>query len=158
MNNELCGSIRELIPDLVADRLGDSDVELVTEHLSGCDDCRDEHELAQMVFAGRAVPPEGLGVRVIEAVRRDQRVVVRPWWGVSAAAVAALALGIGIASEPSATTVDVPDFAYEVEEGEVWLSDDGLLAGSPTFDALSDEALLQLLDELAVGGGTGGTA
>jgi hypothetical protein len=48
-------------------------------------------------------------------------------------------------------TVDVPGFAYEAEEGDVWSSDDGLIAGAPLFDGLSDESLLQLLDELSVG-------
>ena len=41
------------------------------------------------------------------------------------------------------------------DEG-VWLSDDGLLAGAPALDGLSDEALLQLLEEL-VGGSAGGS-
>jgi len=159
MNEVDCGSIRESIPDLVANRLVADDVAGVEGHVATCGECRAELELAQIVFAGRAAVPEGLGDRVIEAVRRDRRVPGRPWWGVSAAAVAALALGIGIVSEPSATfDADVPDFAYEVEEGEVWLSDDGLLAGAPAFDDLSDEALLQLLDELASGGAPGGAA
>ena len=52
---------------------------------------------------------------------------------------------------------EVPGYAYEVEEGDIWASDDGLMAGAPLFDELSDEALLQLLDELALGS-AGGSA
>jgi hypothetical protein len=44
-----------------------------------------------------------------------------------------------------------------LNEGEIWVSDDGLLAGAPLFDGLSDDALLQLLDELSVES-TGGSA
>jgi hypothetical protein len=37
------------------------------------------------------------------------------------------------------------------------MSDDGLLAGAPLFDGLSDEALVALLDELSLEG-PGGAA
>ena len=100
--------------------------------------------------------PEGLLERVsrVTVTRRP----AHTWWGVSAAAIAALALGIGIvsqqASDPSG---DIPAFAREAEEGEIWLSDDGLVAGAPALDDLSDEALLELLDELS-NVSTGGAA
>ena len=81
----------------------------------------------------------------------------RPWWGLTAAAVAALALGIGMSSEQSQPVVEVPGFAYEAEEGDVWLSEDGLVAGGPMFDGLSDEALVALLDEISLGD-SGGSA
>jgi hypothetical protein len=82
----------------------------------------------------------------------------RPWWwGISAAAVAALALGIGMSSDGSEQVESaVPGYAFEIEDGDAWLSDDGLIAGAPDLDALSDEALLQFLDELTVGGAGGG--
>jgi hypothetical protein len=51
----------------------------------------------------------------------------------------------------------VPGYAYEVEEGDLWLSDDGVIAGAATLDGLSDEALAQLLEELTVGA-SGGAA
>jgi predicted anti-sigma-YlaC factor YlaD len=159
MNELDCGSVRESIPGFVADGRVAADAAKVEGHVSACSECRAELELAKMLFSSRAEVPEGLAERIVSAVRRDRQALVRPWWGVSAAAVAALALGIGIVSEPSATfDGEVPDFAYEVEEGDLWLSDDGLLAGAPSFDDLSDEALLELLNELASGGTAGGAA
>ena len=50
-----------------------------------------------------------------------------------------------------------PDVRHELDDENLWLSDDGLIAGAPALDALSDEALLQFLDELDVGG-AGGSA
>jgi hypothetical protein len=102
-----------------------------------------------------------LADRVVVAVQRPRPRATRPWWGLSAAAVAALAIGIGVNSERNALgSVSGLDLASEFEEGELWLSDDGLLAGAPEFDALTDEALLELLEELTseIGGGSGGTA
>lgn len=156
MSDLQCGTARELIPDFVGSRLASDDVAAAEEHLTSCAECRAELELAQLLFASRADVPSGLAERVVAAVRTDRVGSRRPWWGITAAAVAALALGIGIASEPSSQLdLEVPGYAYEVEEGALWLSDDGLLAGAPSLDALSDEALEQLLDELLVGAAGG---
>ena len=158
MSDAQCGNVREFLPDLVGNRLRVEDRVQVEAHLAECAECRAEFELAQSIYASRAAVPEGLADSVIDGVRRHRRSPGRPWWGLSAAAVAALAIGIGITSEPAGDGgLDASDFAYEVEEGGVWLSDDGLLAGAPTFDGLSDEALLLLLDELSTGS-TGGAA
>lgn len=159
MSDTTCGTIRELVPDSVASRLSRDELDAVERHVAACGECRGELELAQTLYATRARAPEGLAERVRSAVAAELRMPARPartWWGLSAAAVAALALGIGISSEPS-EPLDVPGFAYEVEEGIVWSSDDGLVAGAPLFEGLSDEALLQLLDELSAGG-PGGAA
>ena len=157
MSDYDCGMIRELIPDFVSSRLGTEDLEVVEAHLTECADCRDELELAQMILASRPHAPAGLLQRITRAVAADRRAPSRPWWGLTAAAVAALALGIGMSSEQSQGVQDVPGFAYEVEEEDVWLSDDGLVAGAPMFEGLSDETLLQLLDELSLEG-SGGAA
>jgi anti-sigma factor RsiW len=155
-----CGTIRELIPDFVGSRLPADDLEIVEAHVLTCADCRAELELAQMILAGRPAAPSGLLDRITRAVeldRVDRRAPTRTWWGISAAAVAALALGIGITSKPASQGSEVPGYAYEVDEGEIWVSGDGLLAGAPLFDGLSDDALAQLLDELSTGQ-TGGSA
>ena len=67
-----------------------------------------------------------------------------------------LALGIGVTSS-SVAPVDVmaPEFATELLEEDLWVSGDGLLAGAPALEALSDEALEQLLDELEFDGDGG---
>lgn len=154
MNHEMCGTVRELIPDFVGNRLSDADLETVERHVVDCRECAAELELAQMIFAGRPRVPDGLLERIVASVGKARAPHVEPsrgWWSVAAAAVAALALGIGLSSHSrSLAPADVPGYAYEVDEGEIWVSDDGLLAGAPSFDDLSDDALLQLLDELSV--------
>lgn len=158
MTNEMCGRMRELIPDFVAGRLSADDADAVDGHVAICGECRAEVELARLVHASRPRVPEGLLERVLESVAARREQPSRAWWGISAAAVAALALGIGMSSHGgTAAPVDVPGYAYETEEGEVWVSDDGLLAGAPSFDDLTDDALLQLLDELT-GASAGGSA
>jgi len=156
VNESECRTIRELIPDLVGHRLATREISSVEAHIAECGECRAERELARMIFASRTAVPDVLAERVMGAVRRDTRTPHRPWWGLTAAAVAALALGIGIASDREpASDFALPDFAYEVEEGALWVSDDGLVAGAPALDGLSVEDLLELLDELTVGSAGG---
>jgi len=150
MTDFVCGSVRELIPDFVGSRLGAEDLALVDTHITECADCRAELELAQMILASRPPAPPALLGRIRRAVSADRRAPSRPWWGISAAAVAALALGIGISSERTLPVVEVPAYAQEVEEGDVWMSEDGLVAGAPLLEELSDEALVALLDELTL--------
>jgi anti-sigma factor RsiW len=153
-----CGTVRELIPDFVAGRLAAAEIERVERHVQACAECFAERELAHVLLASRASVPQELLERIMRNSVTVRGAPARTWWGVSAAAIAALALGIGITSDSTPeASVDVPGFAHEAEEGEIWLSDDGLLAGAPALDELSDEALLQLLDELTVGS-TGGAA
>jgi len=155
MNDFECGQVRELIPDFVGSRLAAEDLEAVEAHVTRCGECRAELELAQTILASRPRIPDGLLARIAAAVAADRRSHTRPWWGISAAAVAALALGIGLSSQRAEAPVDVPGFAYEAEEGDVWLSDDGLVAGAPLFDGLSDDALMTLLDEISLDGAGG---
>lgn len=145
-----CAEIRELLPDRAAGRLGDELSVRVDEHVTACGDCRAELELVGMLHATRVVPPTGLEERVVGALQRRRPVVHRPWWGLSAAAVAAVALGIGISSGPGLGTGSgaVP-IATEFDEGDFWVSDDAMLAGAPSLEELSDDALAQLLEELA---------
>ena len=158
MSNVRCETVREWIPDYVSGRLSKLDATSVQSHLKACDECRGEVGLARLVFESRVNAPDGLANRVRDAVRYDRTSVSRPWWGITAAAVAALALGIGISSDrPEQPESEIPGYAYELEDVDLWLSDDGLIAGAPALDALSDEALLRFLDELDVGG-AGGSA
>ena len=158
MSDVTCATARELIPDLIAGRLATGSLLEVEGHLDQCSECRAELELVRSLYVSRREPPTDLPDRIIAAGRR--RVVDRrPWWGLTAAAIAALAVGIGITSEANTRgdDLEVPGYAYEVEEGALWLSDDGLLAGAPSLDVLSDEALEALLDELLTGS-AGGSA
>lgn len=142
-----CSTAREMIPDVAGGRADADAGRGVEEHASACDGCRGELRLARALYASRATAPEGLADRVLEGVRHRRRTFHRPWWGVSAAATAALALGIGITSRPADEGAPA-DVAVESEEAELWLSEDGFLAGAPVLDALSDEALAELLESL----------
>ena len=158
MSNMKCETVREWVPDYVSGRLARLDDTSVRSHLKACDECRAEVELARLIFESRVDVPDGLANRVRDAVRYDRTSVSRPWWGITAAAVAALALGIGFSSDrPEQSESAIPGCACELDDENLWLSDDGLIAGAPALDALSDEALLQFLDELDVGG-AGGSA
>jgi anti-sigma factor RsiW len=152
MSDFTCETVRELIPDFVRSRLGAGDLETVDTHVAGCVACRAELELVQAILAGRLRAPAGLAERVMRAVLVDRRAPARPWWGLTAAAVAALALGIGMSSEQPPAILDVPGFAQEAQD--LWLSEDGFVAGAPMFDEmfadLSDDALMALLDELSL--------
>ena len=154
--NTECGAIRELIPDLAAARLPAAAAARVESHLAGCAGCRAELDVVRLLYGSKADAPAGLLDRIVGATHA--RRPSRTWWGVSAAAIAALALGIGIVSDDASPPAgEVPAFVREAEEGEIWLSDDGLVAGAPALDDLSDEALLELLDELT-NVSTGGAA
>jgi len=156
--DEVCVSVREALPDFAAGRLEKADREEVSTHIAACAMCQEELQLVGLLFAARATAPRGLDDRVLDAVTRKPRTAHRPWWGLSAAAVAAIALGVGMSSDVGAPTAPSGnDFATEFEEGEFWVSDDGMLAGAPSLDALSDEALMELLEELAAET-TGGAA
>lgn len=162
MMDETCGTVRELIPDFAGRRLPAAERTGVERHVDQCAECAAELQLVRMVAAGRPRVPAGLLERLLTTVETGLSAgrsrPPRTWWAVSAAAVAALALGIGMSSRAVVETpADVPGYAYEVEEGDIWVSDDGLVAGAPLFDDLSDDALLQLLDEISVSS-AGGTA
>ena len=150
-----CSVVREWMPDLAAGDTVPPGREAMEAHLAACAECGAELGLVRALRVSRPEPPHGLAARVVRAVRADRTAPARPWWGLTAAAVAALALGIGIASDRPGSDAEVPGFAYEVDEGVVWGSEDGLLAGAPLLDDLSDEALQQLLDELTVGSAGG---
>jgi hypothetical protein len=73
-----------------------------------------------------------------------------PPWGLSAAAIVVLAIGIGVIRGPSGTDMDQDPIVVAAQEPipEAWLWDDGMVAGAPVFDGLSDEDLEALLEEL----------
>jgi predicted anti-sigma-YlaC factor YlaD len=159
--NMSCEAARELIPDRVGGRLDAGEASRVDAHLDSCDACRAEADFVRLLFTSRPVAPRELVSRVRLAVRADTGSVRRPWWGLAAAAVAVLALGIGVASRGATEArVPVPGFVAEGTAVNVWFADDGMIAGAPALDGLSDDALQALLDELGSGGsgGTGGTA
>lgn len=152
MNDMGCERTRELIPLRAAGAVSADEAAAVDGHLAACAECRAEAQLVQALFESRPPVPTGLPDRIGNAVRFEGRAVRRPWWGIAAAAVAVLAVGIGVMNGADESTLVVPVYASEASESDVWLSDDGVIAGEATLDGLSDEALEQLLTELAMGG------
>ena len=159
MNDMRCETAREWIPDLVGSRLDAAEAARVSAHLDTCADCRAEADLVRLLFAGRPDAPAGLSTRIRAAVHADRQTTGRhPWWGLAAAAVAALALGIGVASTGVKDTTTVPGYvAAGTNSGDAWYSDDGMIAGAPALDGLSNDALQTLLEELG-SNGKGGSA
>ena len=159
MNEARCEMVRERLPDFIGGRLAPADAALVEAHLGGCPECGDEAALLRLLFAARPAAPAELERRIEGSTRRARRGAYHPWWGLAAASVAAVALGIGVMSRdtPAVEEVEVPGIVAEVEETSLWVADDGLVAGAPALEGLSDEALLLLLDEMGTES-TGGAA
>lgn len=171
MTNLDCERIRDLLPEWV---LGESEPEsrdLVREHLSQCPECSAEEVVLQTLLASRPEPPTGLSERIQARVREEfgaspvaepvdgQAKVVplfrrRHWtpaWALSAAAVVVLSLGIGViwdGEEIPEVGQDPLQVAVEEPIPEAWLWDDGLVAGAPVLDGLTDEQLEALLQEM----------
>jgi ferric-dicitrate binding protein FerR (iron transport regulator) len=155
VNTTTCETVREWIPDYVGSRLAEANLGATEAHFEACGSCRAEAELASMLLASRPEVPAGLALRIKGSVLADRRSVRRPWWGLSAAAVAALAFGIGLSNGADPESAVVPGYAYETETTELWPGDDGLIAGAPSLEDLSDEALATLLAELTAGSAGG---
>jgi predicted anti-sigma-YlaC factor YlaD len=159
MSEERCEMIRERLPGFVGGRLAPADAALVRAHLSGCEECREEAALVELLFAARPAAPPELARRIEGSARGARSRGYHPWWGVAAASVAAVALGIGVMSRDTAPPedVEVPGIVAGVGEASIWVADDGLVAGAPALEGLSDEALLMLLEEMGTET-TGGAA
>lgn len=150
MNETRCETVLELLPDFVGRRLSPTDAGLVEAHLGRCADCRQEAELVALLHASRPSAPEAMVARIERATHAGRRPLRRPWWGLAAASVAAAALGIGVIAKgsPSGDETEVPGMVAGAGETSIWVADDGLVAGAPELEGLSDEALLTLLEEM----------
>ncbi len=79
MNRTKCEWIRELIPDYAAGRLNDDEIALAGLHFADCNECRDELDLAYLVFSSRAMEPEGLAVKIKTAIRNGTKGTKCEW-------------------------------------------------------------------------------
>jgi len=171
MSGQGCDGIRDLLPEWALGALDSEAGAKVKEHLTSCGDCGMEMRLLQALLASRPEPPLGLedrirarvteemeGARRVEASGRGAGVIplVRrsrwaPAWALSAAAVVVLSLGIGVIWNGE-TVPEIGEEAIQVAVDEplpeAWLWDDGLVAGAPVFDGLTDEQLEALIQEL----------
>jgi hypothetical protein len=168
MRSKECEGIQEVLPDWVAGILDPKHDPGILEHLSSCSECREEEKVVRSLFEGRPEAPEGLESRIQDRIlrelggpasapERDGQVVALPlgrrWaptWALSAAALVILSLGIGVIWDGENPEVQMDPLEVAVEEPlpEEWLWDDGIVAGAPVFDGLTDEELEALIQEL----------
>jgi len=171
MNGQDCQNVGDLLPSLAGGTLQPDQAGPVREHLADCPDCRLELEVVQAVLLSEPQVPEGLEGRIKARVQEEFGGMARPTsgaedpdtgptvlpfyrrripvWGLSAAAVVILALGTSRIwnngnQEPMQDPVVL---AAQEPLPEAWLLDDGMIAGAPVFDGLSDEDLEALLEE-----------
>jgi len=166
-----CEAIKDLLADVLAGKLPQEEVDRIQDHLGSCTDCRAELELLrglrEALVQELAVPPglegmiqarvreelgqaleEGVGSRSPEVGTQPSRRWV-PTWALSAAAVVVLALGTGIIWNRMESEGGLDPLAVASQEPlpEAWLWDDGMVAGAPVFEGLSDAELEALLKE-----------
>ena len=152
-----CNQVADRLPDWAAGRLAEDEAALVAAHLDGCADCSAQASVLGALFAARPEAPAGLGPRIARAARDQvqaapragKRTWRRPAWALSAAAVLVLAVGTTLVLrapqlvETASALGEVP-----LDDSQIWIADDGAIAGAPVLDDLSDEALAILLEEL----------
>lgn len=165
MNEMTCDHVLDRLPDLAAGRIGESDAAALHAHLGGCADCAEAWSVVSLLAeAGPAPVPPGLEARLQAAVRADgvgsaagaaggRRGI--PHWRLAAAAGIVLALATPVLMDRMGTGNGVLPDDLEVAEAlteslpSPWLGEDeGIVAGAPVLDGLSDEALEQLLEEM----------
>jgi hypothetical protein len=164
MSRQNCDGIRDLLPAHAAETLAQNDGRAVDAHLAVCPECRSELDVIRILDRGRPEPPPGLEAILKQRARTaletrrakgPSRVygfrgawTRRPAWALSVAALLVLALGTGVIwtkiSEQDDGGIEV---AVQEPLPEAWLWDDGMIAGAPDFDGLSDEELVTLLEE-----------
>jgi len=165
MKSPQCEVVRDRLPDYVAGILDEVGAAAVVDHVSSCSECRVEEGLVRALFESRPMAPEGLEARIQARVREEmgsapqagakvlpmrKRRSWAPTWAMSAAALVVLSLGIGVVWQGQTPEVDMDPLEVAVDEPvpESWLWDDGIVAGAPLYDGLSDEDLETLIREL----------
>lgn len=166
MNRPECKDVQDQLPEWISGALDLDQVNAVEAHLSSCPSCAEEASLVRTLIGARPRPPAGLQERIQARVReemaRDRRPgripALRPgrWrphapvWAVSAAALVIVSLGIGVLWKDGTpeVMVDPVEVASQEPLPEAWLWDDGVVAGAPVYDDLTDEELQALIEEM----------
>ena len=170
MSENECEGVREVLPELILGVLDPPSESQLRAHLSVCPECQREEGVVRAVLASRPEPPPGLEEVIRERVRQEMGSArpIRetegagvipfhrksrwvPAWGLSAAAVLVLSLGIGVlwnGENPPDFDQDPIQVVAEEPLPESWLWDDGVVAGAPVYDGLTEEQLEALIEEL----------
>ena len=172
-----CAEVRHLLPERAARELRPVEREALDEHLAGCEDCALENRIVDALRVDRPPVPPELQEAIREALERERerfrplpphaRVLPghpnprrkdgRSWawrpattWAAAAAVV--LALGSTLLWRGTSSLGDDAPLQAALEATpSVWPADDGMVAGAPLMEDLSDltdEDLEVLLTEL----------
>jgi hypothetical protein len=177
MTRMTCDEVRDLLPEMAREGPPAADRPALEEHLRTCQDCRIELEVLRVVrgaLDSSLQVPAGLEARIQDRIREElpeaaggraglgsgepvgkvvplfPRRLRPPAWALSAAAVVILGLGTAIILHergPDLVQDPIVVVASQDPVPEAWLMDDGMVAGAPVFDGLSDEDLEALLEE-----------
>lgn len=170
MKERSCRELADLLPDHVAGRLAVEESGRMERHLRACADCAAELVLLRALAASRPAVPSGLAARISAAALADRapgagprgrphdpdrrtsgapgwRRRLRPAWALPVAAALVLALGTALLREAGRGPSGLGEVAVD-DPSEVWLGEEGVVAGAPVLDELSDEVLVTLLAEL----------
>ncbi len=145
-----CARTRDLLPLHVSGAATSGEVAELVKHLATCAECRDEARLVERLQLARPEPPDSLAPSIIEASRRPRRPerTIVPWL-LRAAAIAILAVGIGVLWRDDAPAPEpVWTVALESQPMVDWYGHDWMVAGEPLLDALPDDLLAQLMEEM----------
>jgi anti-sigma factor RsiW len=175
MKGRDCETIRDLLPEFGAGSMAPEERRVIEAHLATCQDCEQELGVLTALRDARPEVPPGLEARIQARIRAEmaedlapagaetrsavgRRVIpipsrwrsIAPAWALSAAAIVILALGTAVIwnRSPMTPIEDPIQVASQEPLPEAWLWDDGMVAGAPVFDGLSDEDLEALLKEL----------
>lgn len=167
-----CADVGAMLPDLAVGTLDEREVERVEAHLALCAACSAELRLVSLLGRERPTVPEGLAARIRTALAADagaRREAARPVadaksrrrfgfgfpeprWGWASAAVLVLALGTTLVLSRTTAPGEEDVFLASLDAStSVWPAGDGMVAGAPLLDDLSDlsdEDLAALLQEL----------
>jgi anti-sigma factor RsiW len=157
-----CEGVQDLLPELASGRLEGGERQAVAAHIEACGECRGALETLALLAAAPPSVPAGLEARIRSRLRdefaprpsvgstpvaraRRRWLLPAPAWGLAAAAVVALVMGRTLLS----TGPDRPELlALGEEDIPLLLADDGMIAGGPVLDGLTDDDLALLLEEL----------
>ena len=146
-----CAEIRDLLPLSGSGFQGDSDRSDIEAHLQNCADCRAEAQFVGWLGEFRPEPPTSILRGVLDGAAGREWVRRPRWrslsWSLSAAAVAILALGVGMFWSPAPAADPLWTLALEPEP-TTWYGDEWIVAGGLVPEALSDDMLRSLLQEM----------
>lgn len=162
MRNDECASVLPLLPEWIRGEAGDDEGRRVEAHVAGCADCAAEAELLRALRASRPEPPAELAARIKGGLRAaEARPGASPGWipwewsalvPRLAAVAAVLVLAASVLLLPGEDGGDgAGDLGIELaldQVPEVWLSEDGMVAGAPLLSDLTEEEMESLLEEM----------